>query len=84
MRILINVGTLAQGLQIDFPNSMVIRFSALGPIQGHKAQHLLVTWGEFLFSNNFFLKKRDGAGSLVGKSDPTTFLLCTISRGGGV
>jgi hypothetical protein len=26
-------------------------FSALGPIQGHKVQHLLVTWGqiEFIF-----------------------------------
>jgi hypothetical protein len=31
-----------------------ILFSALGPIQGHKVQHLLVTWGRlkrsFLFS----------------------------------
>jgi hypothetical protein len=28
-----------QGLQIGFPNLM-------GPIQGHKVQHLLVTWGQ--------------------------------------
>jgi hypothetical protein len=34
-----------QGLQIAFPNSMAILFSALGPILGHKVQHLLVTWG---------------------------------------
>jgi len=37
---------------------------------------------QFLFSNKFFFKKKDGAGSLAGKSDPTTFLLCTISGGG--
>jgi hypothetical protein len=29
-----------------------IIFSALGPIQGHKVQHLLVTWQ---IENNFFL-----------------------------
>jgi hypothetical protein len=34
-----------QGLQIGFPNSMLSFFSALGPIQGHKVQHLLVNWG---------------------------------------
>jgi len=34
-----------QGLQIGFPNLMVSIFSALGPIQGHKVLHLLVTWG---------------------------------------
>jgi hypothetical protein len=43
-----------QGLQIGFPNSIVsFFFSALGPMQGHKVQHLLVTWGRlkifFLF-----------------------------------
>jgi hypothetical protein len=42
-----------QGLQIGFPNSIVFFFSALGPIQSHKVQHLLVTWGRlkifFLF-----------------------------------
>jgi hypothetical protein len=40
-----------QGLQIGFPNLMVSFSSALGPIQGHKIQHLLVTWGN--------LKKRN-------------------------
>ncbi len=34
-----------QGLQIGFPNFMVLVFSPLGPTQGHKVQHLLVTWG---------------------------------------
>jgi len=34
-----------QGLQIGFPSSMVLFFSALGPIDSHKIQHLLVTWG---------------------------------------
>jgi len=34
-----------QGLQIGFQNLMVSFFPALGPIQGHKVQHLLVTWG---------------------------------------
>jgi hypothetical protein len=27
-----------------------ILFSALGPIQGHKVQHLLVTWGRLKIS----------------------------------
>jgi hypothetical protein len=31
-----------QGLQIGLPNLMVTFFSPLGPIQGHKVQHLLV------------------------------------------
>jgi hypothetical protein len=35
---------LPQGLQIGFPNGTL--FSALGPIQGHKVEHLLVTWGQ--------------------------------------
>jgi hypothetical protein len=34
-----------QGLQIGFPNVMVLVFSPLGPIQSHKVQHFLVTWG---------------------------------------
>jgi hypothetical protein len=34
-----------QGLQIGLSNSMGIHFSALGPILGHKVQHLLVTLG---------------------------------------
>jgi hypothetical protein len=34
-----------QGLHIGLPNSMVSFFPALGPIQAHKVQHLLVTWG---------------------------------------
>jgi hypothetical protein len=43
-----------QGLQIGLPNAIVSFFSALGPKQGHKVQHLLVsTWGRlkslFLF-----------------------------------
>jgi hypothetical protein len=32
-------------LQIGFPIFLVLVFSPLGPIQGHKVQHLLVTWG---------------------------------------
>jgi len=35
-----------RGLQIGFPNLMVSFFSALGPIQGHKVPHLLVTRGQ--------------------------------------
>jgi hypothetical protein len=33
--------------KIGFPNSLVsfFFFKALGPIQGHEVQHLLVTWG---------------------------------------
>jgi len=31
-----------QGLQIGLSNLMVFLVSALGPIQGHKVQHLLV------------------------------------------
>jgi hypothetical protein len=38
-----------QGLQIGFPNFMVLIFSPLGPIQGHKVEHLLVTWGRLKF-----------------------------------
>jgi hypothetical protein len=34
-----------QGLQIGFPNLMVSFSSALGPVQGHKVQCLLITWG---------------------------------------
>ncbi len=34
-----------QGLQIGFPNFMVLVFSPLGSIQGHNVRHLLVTWG---------------------------------------
>jgi hypothetical protein len=41
-----------QDLQIGYPNLMVSLFSTLGPIQGHKIQHLLVTWGEL---KRFFL-----------------------------
>jgi hypothetical protein len=46
-----------QGLQIGFPNPMVsFSFSALGPIQGHKVQHLLIAWGRLIFfcSNSAF------------------------------
>jgi hypothetical protein len=42
-----------QGLQIGFPKLMVSFFSALGPIEGHKVQHLFATWGRlkrFFFS----------------------------------
>jgi hypothetical protein len=50
---LINAGTLAQGLQIGFPNSTVSFFSALGRLQGHKVHYLSITWGRlkifFLF-----------------------------------
>jgi hypothetical protein len=36
-----------QGLQIGLPKLGGILFSALGPIQGHKVQHLLVSnWGQ--------------------------------------
>jgi hypothetical protein len=34
-----------QGLQIGFSNWMLFFFSALQSMQGHKVQHLLVTWG---------------------------------------
>ncbi len=35
----------SQGLQIGVPNFMVLVFSPLGPIQGYKVQHLLVSLG---------------------------------------
>jgi hypothetical protein len=41
-----------QGLQIGFPSLMVSFASALGSIQGHKVQRLLVTWGRL---KRFFL-----------------------------
>jgi hypothetical protein len=53
-----------KGLQIGFPNAMVsfslffcFFSSALGPIQGLKVQHLLVTWGRLksFFSISAFL-----------------------------
>jgi hypothetical protein len=43
--ILINAGTLSQGVANWPPKFDGILFLALGPIQGHKVQHLLVTWG---------------------------------------
>jgi hypothetical protein len=43
-----NLGPIL-GLQIGLPNLMVSFFSVLGPIQGHKVQHLLVTWGRLNF-----------------------------------
>jgi len=43
-----------RGPKLGLPNLMVVLFvRALGPIQGHKVQHLLVTWGQiekFFFS----------------------------------
>jgi len=42
-----------QELQIGFPKFNGILFSALGPILGHKIQHLLVAWGQI--GNIFFL-----------------------------
>jgi hypothetical protein len=51
---LINAGTLVPRVTIWLPKFDGILFSALGPIQGHKVQHLLVTWGRlkrsFLYS----------------------------------
>jgi len=35
-----------QGLQIGLPNSMVSFFQPWGQYKAHKAQHLLVTWGQ--------------------------------------
>jgi hypothetical protein len=43
--ILLNAGTLAPAVANWPPKFDGILFSALGPIQGHKVQHLLVTWG---------------------------------------
>jgi hypothetical protein len=40
------LGHWPSGLQIGFPNLIVSFFSALGPIQGLRVQHLLVTWGQ--------------------------------------
>ncbi len=46
MRILINAETLASQIVANWPPKFDgIPFPALGPIQGHKVQHLLVTWG---------------------------------------
>jgi len=43
--ILINAETLAPRFANWFPKFDGIPFSALGPIEGHKVRHLLVTWG---------------------------------------
>jgi hypothetical protein len=44
--ILINAGTLAPRVANCPPNfDGILFFSALGPIQGHNVQHLLLTWG---------------------------------------
>jgi hypothetical protein len=45
IRILKNAGTLVPRVAHWPSNFDGILFSALGPIQGHKVQHLLVTWG---------------------------------------
>jgi hypothetical protein len=47
-----NIGP--KGCKIGLSNSMVSFFPPLGPIQGHKVQHLLVTWGR-LKRKRFFL-----------------------------
>jgi hypothetical protein len=58
-KLLVNAGTLAPSVARWLPKFHGIPFfffffSALGPIQGHKVQHLLVTWGQiqkfFFFS----------------------------------
>jgi len=54
-----------QGLQIGFPNSFsffFVFFKALGPRQGRKVQHLLVTWGRLkrFFWNISALKMPNG------------------------
>jgi hypothetical protein len=54
VRIVINAGRLVPRVTNWLPEFDGIPFSALGPIQGHKVQHLLVTWGRlkksFLYS----------------------------------
>jgi hypothetical protein len=50
--ILLNAGTLAQGVVHRPPKFDGILFSAFEPIQGQKVQHLLVTWGRL---KSFFL-----------------------------
>jgi hypothetical protein len=42
-----------QGLQIGFSNWMLSFFSALQSMQGHKVQHLLVTWGRLKIFKKF-------------------------------
>jgi hypothetical protein len=42
-------------LQIGFPNWMVSFCQPWGPIQGHKVEHLLVTWGRLLLLLLVFL-----------------------------
>jgi hypothetical protein len=44
-KLLINAGTLAPRVANRSPKFDGVLFSAVGPIQGHKVQHLLVTWG---------------------------------------
>jgi hypothetical protein len=52
MMISINAGTLAPRVANWPPKFNGILFPALGPIQGHEVQHLLVTWGRL---KRFFL-----------------------------
>jgi len=44
-KLLIDARTLAPRVASWPPKFDGVLFSALGPIQGHKVQHLLVTWG---------------------------------------
>jgi hypothetical protein len=52
VKILINAGTFTSRVANWLPKFNGILFSALGPIQGHKVEHLLVTWRQI--ENNFF------------------------------
>jgi hypothetical protein len=56
VRILINAGTLVPRVASWIPKCGGMVFLALGPIQGHKVQHLLVTRGtlKIFFSTSAF------------------------------
>jgi len=64
--ILINAGTLAPRVA-NWPPKFdgILFFSALWPIQGHKVQHLLVTWGR-LKSFFFFYFSLDSLCKALG------------------
>jgi len=45
IRILLNAGFIGPRVATWLPKLHGMLFLALGPIKGHKVQHLLVTWG---------------------------------------
>jgi len=69
-----------QGLQIGFPNYLMVSsffFQPRGPIQCHKVEHLLVTWGRlkiFFPSSAFTPSVKSPCLGLISTFSPTGML----------